>query len=206
MISKTNKHHWRTRQHEDFYFKLSKQQGFRTRSIYKLIEMNEKYRLIKPKSWVLDLGCSPGGWSEYIVNELSNKGRVVSVDVSAMKPITNVDFILGDFQNESIQNEILKKILGKRFDLIVSDISPNKTGNSITDQYHFFQIADEILEFSKKALKSKGSLVMKVFVGLGFEEFVKDSKLIFRHTIFFKPKSSKPKSKETYLIASSIRL
>ncbi len=206
MISKTNKHHWRTRQHEDFYFKLSKQQGFRTRSIYKLIEMNEKYRLIKPKSWVLDLGCSPGGWSEYIVNELSNKGRVVSVDVSAMKPITNVDFILGDFQNESIQNEILKKILGKRFDLIVSDISPNKTGNSITDQYHFFQIADEILEFSKKALKSKGSLVMKVFVGLGFEEFVNDSKLIFRDTIYFKPKSSKPKSKETYLIASSIRL
>ena len=206
MISKTNKHHWRTRQHEDFYFKLSKQQGFRTRSIYKLIEMNEKYRLIKPKSWVLDLGCSPGGWSEYIVNELSNKGRVVSVDVSAMKPITNVDFILGDFQNESIQNEILKKILGKRFDLIVSDISPNKTGNSITDQYHFFQIADEILEFSKKALKSKGSLVMKVFIGLGFEEFVKESKLIFRETIFFKPKSSKQKSKETYLIASSIRL
>ena len=206
MISKTNKHHWRTRQHEDFYFKLSKQQGFRTRSIYKLIEMNEKYRLIKPKSWVLDLGCSPGGWSEYIVNELSNKGRVVSVDVSAMKPITNVDFILGDFQNESIQNEILKKILGKRFDLIVSDISPNKTGNSITDQYHFFQIADEILEFSKKALKSKGSLVMKVFIGLGFEEFVKESKLIFRETIFFKPKSSTQKSKETYLIASSIRL
>ena len=206
MISKTNKHHWRTRQHEDFYFKLSKQQGFRTRSIYKLIEMNEKYRLIKPKSWVLDLGCSPGGWSEYIVNELSNKGRVVSVDVCAMKPIANVDFILGDFQNESIQNKIFNKISGKRFDLIVSDISPNKTGNRITDQYHFFQIADEILEFSKKALKSKGSLVMKVFVGLGFEKFVKDSKLIFRDTIFFKPKSSKPKSKETYLIASSIRL
>ena len=168
--------------------------------------MNEKYRLIKPKSWVLDLGCSPGGWSEYIVNELSNKGRVVSVDVSAMKPITNVDFILGDFQNESIQNEILNKLSGKRFDLIVSDISPNKTGNSITDQYHFFQIADEILEFSKKALKSKGSLVMKVFIGLGFEEFVRESKLIFRETIFFKPKSSTQKSKETYLIASSIRL
>ncbi|HJL82118.1 MAG TPA: RlmE family RNA methyltransferase, partial [Gammaproteobacteria bacterium] len=90
MISKTNKHHWRTRQHEDFYFKLSKQQGFRTRSIYKLIEINEKYRLIKPKSWVLDLGCSPGSWSDYIVNELSNKGRVISVDVSVMKPIANV--------------------------------------------------------------------------------------------------------------------
>ena len=206
MISKTNKHHWRTRQHEDFYFKLSKQQGFRTRSIYKLIEINEKYRLIKPKSWVLDLGCSPGSWSDYIVNELSNKGRVISVDVSVMKPIANVDFILGDFLNESIQNAILNKMSGKKFDLIVSDISPNKTGNSITDQYYFFQIADEILEFSKKALKSKGSLVMKVFVGLGFEEFVNDSKLIFRDTIFFKPKSSKPKSKETYLIASSIRL
>ncbi len=206
MISKTNKHHWRTRQHEDFYFKLSKQQGFRTRSIYKLIEINEKYRLIKPKSWVLDLGCSPGSWSDYIVNELSNKGRVISVDVSVMKPIANVDFILGDFLNESIQNAILNKMSGKKFDLIVSDISPNKTGNSITDQYYFFQIADEILEFSKKALKSKGSLVMKVFVGLGFEEFVNDSKLIFRDTIYFKPKSSKPKSKETYLIASSIRL
>jgi len=206
LISKTNKHHWRTRQHEDFYFKLSKQQGFRTRSIYKLIEINEKYRLIKPKSWVLDLGCSPGSWSDYIVNELSNKGRVISVDVSVMKPIANVDFILGDFLNESIQNAILNKMSGKKFDLIVSDISPNKTGNSITDQYYFFQIADEILEFSKKALKSKGSLVMKVFVGLGFEEFVKDSKIIFRDTIYFKPKSSKTKSKETYLIASSIRL
>ena len=206
MTKKISKQHWRTRQHEDFYFKLSKKQGFRTRSVYKLIEINEKYRLIKPKSWVLDLGCSPGGWSDYVVNELSNKGRIISIDVCEMKPIANVDFILGNFQDETIKNEILKKISDKRFDLIVSDISPNKTGNSITDQYHFFQIADEILEFSKKALKSNGSLVMKVFVGLGFEEFVKDSKLIFRDTIFFKPKSSKPKSKETYLIASSIRL
>jgi len=206
LINKTNKHHWRTRQHEDFYFKLSKKQGFRTRSVYKLIEMNEKYRLIKPKSTVLDLGCSPGGWSDYIAHKLSNKGRIISIDISEMKPITNVDFILGDFQNETIKNKILKKISDKRFDLIVSDISPNKTGNSITDQYHFFQIAGEVLEFSKKALKSKGSLVMKVFVGLGFEEFVNDSKLVFRDTFFFKPKSSKPKSKETYLIASSIRL
>ena len=168
--------------------------------------MNEKYRLIKPKSWVLDLGCSPGGWSDYIVNELSNKGRVISIDVNEMEPIANVDFILGDFQDKTIKNEIFKKISDKKFDLIVSDISPNKTGNGITDQYHFFQIAGEILEFSKKALKSKGSLVMKVFIGLGFEEFVKESKLIFRETIFFKPKSSTQKSKETYLIASSIRL
>jgi 23S rRNA (uridine2552-2'-O)-methyltransferase len=168
--------------------------------------MNEKYRLIKPKSWVLDLGCSPGGWSNYIVNEISNKGRVISVDVDEMEPIPNVDFIMGNFQDKTIKNEIFKKISDKKFDLIVSDISPNKTGNSITDQYHFFQIADEILEFSKKALKSKGSLVMKVFVGLGFEEFVKDSKLVFGDAIFFKPKSSKQNSKETYLIASSIRL
>jgi len=206
LIKKINKHHWRTRQHEDFYIKLSKKQGFRTRSVYKLIEINEKYRLIKPKSWVLDLGCSPGGWSDYIVNELSNKGRIISIDVSDMEPITNVDFILGDFQDETIKNKIFNKISDKKFDLIVSDISPNKTGNRITDQYHFFQIADEILEFSKKALKSKGSLVMKVFVGLGFEEFVKDLKLVFGDVIFFKPKSSKQNSKETYLIASSIRL
>jgi len=206
LTKKISKQHWRTRQHEDFYFKLSKKQGFRTRSVYKLIEMNEKYRLIKPKSWVLDLGCSPGGWSNYIVNEISNKGRVISVDVDEMEPIPNVDFIMGNFQDKTIKNEIFKKISDKKFDLIVSDISPNKTGNSVTDQYNFFQIAGEILEFSKKALKSKGSLVMKVFVGLGFEEFVKESKLIFRENIFFKPKSSKQKSKETYLIASSIRL
>ena len=196
MTKKISKQHWRTRQHEDFYFKLSKKQGFRTRSVYKLIEMNEKYRLIKPKSWVLDLGCSPGGWSNYIVNEISNKGRVISVDVDEMEPIPNVDFIMGDFQDETIKNKIFKKISDKKFDLIVSDISPNKTGNSVTDQYNFFQIAGEILEFSKKALKSKGSLVMKVFVGLGFEEFVKDSKIIFRDTIFFKPKSSNLRAKK----------
>ena len=162
--------------------------------------------IVNESSRTLDLGCGSGyvgiqlakstKLKELCCSDLDKKS-FKKVSIEAKKYMVNLHFM---------QGSLFEPWQGEKFDLIVSDISPNKTGNSITDQYHFFQIAGEILEFSKKALKSKGSLVMKVFIGLGFEEFVKESKLIFRETIFFKPKSSTQKSKETYLIASSIRL
>ena len=131
---------------------------------------------------------------------------VIASDIIPMEKIKNVEFILGDFRKHETQKMILKANLMKKFDLIISDISPAKTGNNVTDQYHFYNIANEILEFSEKGLKSKGTLVMKVFMGLGFEEFNKELKKMFNKTTFFKPKSSKSESVETYLIASTIRL
>ena len=173
---------------------------------FKLIEIDVKYKLLHPSISILDLGSSPGGWSQYSANRLTDKMTVIATDIVPMEKIDNVEFILGDFRKCETQKLILKANLMKKYDLIISDISPAKTGNNVTDQYHFYNIANEILEFSEKGLKSKGMLVMKVFMGLGFEEFNKESKKVFNKTAFFKPKSSRSESAETYLIASTIRL
>ena len=206
MSKKKNKHHWRSRQNQDSYFKKSKKHGFRSRSTFKLIEIDTKYRILHPFISILDLGSSPGGWSQYSVNKLSDKVTVIASDIIQMEKIENVKFVLGDFRKHETQKMILKENSMKKFDLIISDMSPAKTGNNVTDQYNFYNIASEILEFSKKGLKSKGTIVMKVFMGLGFEEFNKESKFMFEKTTIFKPKSSRSESTETYLIASTIRL
>jgi len=206
LTSKKSKKHWRSHQNNDSYFKKSKTKGLRSRSAFKLIEIDKKFRILRPNISILDLGASPGGWSKYSVKKLKDKSTLVASDILPMEKIDNVDFILGDFHTNEIQNKILKQNSMKKFDLIISDISPTKTGNRITDQYHFYDIANEILEFSKKGLKSNGTIVMKVFMGLGFEEFNKESKKIFEKMTIFKPKSSRSESTETYLIASSIRL
>ena len=206
MTKKNSKYHWRSRQNQEPYFKKSKTLGFRSRSTFKLIEIDTKYRVLQPSITVLDLGASPGGWSQYSVNKLNDKGTVIASDIVPMEKIDNVEFILGDFRNNNTQTKILEDNSMNKFDLIISDISPTKTGNNVTDQYHFYDIENETLEFSKKGLKSNGMLVMKVFMGLGFEEFTKELKLMFETTAFFKPKSSRSESTETYLIASTIRL
>ena len=206
MTKRKSKHHWRSRQNKDLYFKKSKKHGFRSRSTFKLIEIDTKYRILHPFISILDLGSSPGGWSQYSANKLNDKVTLIASDIIPMEKIDNVEFILGDFQKHEIQKMILKRNYKKKFDLIISDISPTKTGNNITDQYNFYDIANEILEFSKKGLKSNGKIVIKVFMGLGFEAFNKESKKMFTKTTFFKPKSSRSESTETYLIASTIRL
>lgn len=206
MTKRNSKYHWRSRQNQDSYFKKSKKHGFRSRSTFKLIEIDTKYRILHPFISILDLGSSPGGWSQYSANKFNNKVTVIASDIIPMEKIDNVEFILGDFRKDEIQKMILKGNSMNKFDLIISDISPAKTGNKVTDQYHFYNIASEILEFSKKGLKSKGTIVIKVFMGLGFEEFNKDLKKMFNKTVFFKPKSSRSESAETYLIASTIRL
>ena len=206
MTHKNRKQHWRSHQNQEPYFKESKKQRFRSRSTFKLIEIDNKFKIVKPFISILDLGSSPGGWSEYSINKLNGKGTVIASDLVSMEKINNVEFILGDFLKYDIQKAILNENSMNKFDLIISDISPTKTGNKVTDQYHFYDIANEILEFSKKGLKSNGKIVMKVFMGLGFESFNMESKKMFKKTTFFKPRASRSESVETYLIASTIRL
>ena len=206
MAKKSKKQHWRSNQSQETYFIESKKQKFRSRSTFKLIEINNKFKIFQPYSSILDLGASPGGWSEYSISKLNDKGKVIATDIVSMERINKVEFILGDFLNHDTQKTILKENSMKKFDVIISDISPPKTGNKVTDQYHFYNIANEILEFSKKGLKSNGKIVIKLFMGLGFEAFNKKSKEMFKKTTYFKPKSSRSESVETYLIASTIRL
>ena len=195
--------HWRRDQSKDKFFSESRKLGYRSRSVFKLDEINKKYKILKKANSILDLGSRPGGWSNYVFKNTKVK-NIIANDIESMKLIPGVHFILGDFTSDSIQEKILNVNKGK-FDLILSDISNNKTGNNITDQYAFYEIANNILEFSKTGLTSSGVLVIKIFIGLGFEEFKKEMDQTFQYVNIFKPRASRPESKETYAIGTKIR-
>ena len=196
--------HWRKSQTEDFFIRDSKRKGYRSRSVYKLQEIDRKYRIFKNVESVIDIGSCPGGWSEFSRKKIKS-GIILAIDITEMDPIDGVTFIHGSIEEKGIQENALKKNNNKKFELIVSDMSPNKTGNKVSDQYAFYNIADSILEFSKNGLITKGTLVMKVFAGLGFEEFKSDLNEVFESVNYFKPKSSRQESRETYVIAKNIR-
>ena len=195
---------WRSDQSRDQYFIKARKLGYRSRSIFKLKEIDQKYKLIKKESRILDLGSSPGGWSEYISNNHLVK-TIIASDIQPMESIDNVKFILGDFTKNETQQNIIRLNNNQKFNLILSDISTKKTGNKITDQYQFYNIANNILEFSLKGLTSNGVLVIKVFIGHGFDDFKNDLDNCFEYVSVFKPKSSRPESKETYAIGKKIR-
>ena len=196
--------HWRKSQSEDFFIKDSKKKGYRSRSVYKLSEIDKKFNIFKDAKMVIDIGSSPGGWSEYAVKKIRS-GKLLAIDITEMEPINGVSFIQGSIEDKILQEKLFEEIDNKKFDLIISDMSPNKTGNKVSDQYKFYNIADSILEFSQKGLMSKGMVVMKVFIGHGFEEFKSDLREHFETVIYFKPKSSRKESRETYVIAKNIR-
>jgi 23S rRNA (uridine2552-2'-O)-methyltransferase len=196
--------HWRKSQTEDFFIRDSKRKGYRSRSVFKLQEIDRKYRIFKNVESVIDIGSCPGGWSEFSRKKIKS-GIILAVDITEMDPIDGVTFIHGSIEEKGIQENALKKNNNKKFELIVSDMSPNKTGNKVSDQYAFYNIADSILEFSKNGLITRGTLVMKVFIGLGFEEFKSDLNKVFESVNYFKPKSSRQESRETYVIAKNIR-
>ncbi|MAJ29650.1 MAG: 23S rRNA methyltransferase [Gammaproteobacteria bacterium] len=196
--------HWRKSQSDDFFLKNSKQKGYRSRSVYKLSEIDRKFKIFKNVTNLIDIGSCPGGWSEYAIKKIPS-GKLLAVDINEMEPIDGVMFIRGDIEEQTIQDKLFNEINNEKFDLIISDMSPNKTGNKVSDQYKFYNIADSILEFSQNGLMSKGMMVMKVFIGLGFEEFKSDLKEGFEIVNYFKPKSSRKESRETYVIAKNIR-
>ena len=196
--------HWRKSQSEDFFIKDSKRKGYRSRSVYKLSEIDQKFNIFKNVKTAIDIGSCPGGWSEYAIKKVRS-GKLLAIDITEMEPIDGVSFIQGNIQDQILQEKLFEEIGNKKFDLIISDMSPNKTGNKVSDQYKFYNIADSILEFSQKGLMSKGMMIMKVFIGHGFEEFKSDLRENFETVIYFKPKSSRKESRETYVIAKNIR-
>jgi len=196
--------HWRKSQSEDFFVKDSKLRGYRSRSVYKLLEIDQKFKIFKNVKSLVDIGSTPGGWSEYAKNKIRS-GNLLALDINLMDPIEGVTFIQGSIEDKEIQDLIFEKNNRDKFDLLISDMSPNKTGNKVSDQFKFYNIADSILEFSQIGLISKGTLVMKVFIGHGFEEFKSELKENFERINYFKPKSSRKESRETYVIAKNIR-
>ena len=200
-VKKSNS--WKIKQHRDQFFKKSKTLGYRSRASFKLIEINKKFKFIKKNSSLLDLGCSPGGWSQVASNIISN-GRILSVDLKEMEPIKNVKFLKSDISKENTKEIVIKHFNGK-LDVIISDMAADTTGNKSLDSIRTNQLCSAVINFSKKILKPKGVLVAKLFMGEDFIEVKNLAKTTFQNVNFFKPKSSRSESKETYLHCDTLK-
>jgi 23S rRNA (uridine2552-2'-O)-methyltransferase len=184
----------------DFYVRQAKKEGYRSRAAYKLIEISERENLLKLGMTVIDLGATPGGWSQVAANKVGLSGRVFSLDVLEMKPLPSVTFIRGDFEEESTLTELRKNLGERPVDLVISDMSPNITGIAISDQARCMHLAELALEFSMAQLNSDGNFLVKVFQGCGFEQFMKAMRMSFKKVVTRKPKASRGRSNEIYLL------
>lgn len=192
---------WLRRHLADQFVKQANKEGYRSRASYKLIEIADKDGLFMPGMTVIDLGAAPGGWSQVASQKVGSKGSVYALDLLDMKPIDSVNFIQGDFTHESIQKELSDMLSGKLADVIISDISPNLSGVKTVDQLQGITISNIVLEFAIEHLKPGGTLLVKVFQGLGFEEFRQRLQENFSKLVSRKPKASRDSSKEAYLLA-----
>ena len=194
---------WVIKQHRDQFFKKAKVLGYRSRAAFKLLELNKKFNFIKSNSNLLDIGATPGGWSQ-VASKMVTSGKVLAVDILPMERIKNVNFINGDFLDETTQQQI-KNIFQKKIDVIISDMAENTTGNKSIDSIRTNNLCAEVIKFSINHLDINGVLVCKLFMGDDFI-LVKDlAKKNFKTVEFFKPESSRSESKETYIFCSTLK-
>ncbi len=194
----TSSRKWIDRHINDEFTQKSKAMGYRARSAFKLIEIQEKFGIVRSYSSVLDLGCAPGGWSEVLVQFTDNK--VIGIDLLETVPLANTIFLQGDFLDKEIQRQALELNQNKKFDVIVSDISPNTTGMKTVDHLRIMNVLEIEIEFVMLHLKNGGSFVAKIFQGEGVDEKISILKTLFHDVKIFKPKSSRKESKEVYLV------
>ena len=194
-IKKSNS--WKIKQHRDQFFKRSKILGYRSRASFKLIEINSKYRFIKSNTNLLDLGSSPGGWSQ-VAAKIITTGKIMSIDIKDMEQLKNVKFLKADIMQKETKSAVIFYFKSK-LDVIISDIAANTTGNKSLDSIRTNQLCASVINFSKETLKPKGVLVSKLFMGEDFIEVKNLAKSVFKKVNFFKPESSRKESKETYL-------
>ena len=188
---------WKIKQHRDQFFKKSKTLGYRSRSAFKLIELNKKYKFIKKNTKLLDIGAYPGGWSQ-VSSKIITVGKILSLDTKKMDQLKNVSFLQCDFLEENTKEKILK-FFREKLDVVISDMAADTTGNKSLDCIRTNQLCADVIEFSSKILKSNGVLVSKLFMGEDFLEVKKLAKSRFKRVEFFKPEASRNESKETYL-------
>ena len=191
---------WMQEHVNDPYVKLAQKDGYRARAAYKLIEIDDKDRLIKPGMVVVDLGSTPGSWSQVAIQRLKGNGRVIALDLLPMVGIPGVEFMQGDFREDEILEQLEEKLKGQQIDLVISDMAPNISGISSVDQPNAVYLTELAVDFSLKWLKPEGNFLVKVFVGSGFEEIVKIMRESFDKVVTRKPKASRDRSTEVYLL------
>jgi 23S rRNA (uridine2552-2'-O)-methyltransferase len=196
---------WLNEHVNDPYVKQAQKDGYRSRSSYKLIQLNEKDRLVRPGMLVVDLGSAPGGWSQVAARLVGAKGRVLATDILPMEPLKNVDFIQGDFTEESVLKQVLDWLGDNQPDLVLSDIAPNISGIDSADQASSMYLVELALDMARQVLKPKGDFVAKVFQGVGSEEFLKDLRTSFEKVLIRKPAASRSRSREVYMVAKGFK-
>jgi 23S rRNA (uridine2552-2'-O)-methyltransferase len=196
---------WLAEHVNDPYVKKAQVDGYRARAAYKLIELIEKDNLIRPGMLVLDLGAAPGSWCQVVGPLVGDKGKVIASDILPMESLDYVDFIQGDFTEQSVFDLIMERLDGKLADIVISDMSPNISGVDSADQASAMYLFELALDMARRVLKPKGDFVTKVFHGQGFDDYVKDVKRSFGKVIVRKPDASRPRSREVYLVGKGFK-
>ena len=192
---------WMSEHVNDPYVQRAKLEGYRSRASYKLLEIVEHDHLLKSGMRVVDLGATPGGWSQVVAQKLAGHGRVIALDLLEMTPLAGVTFIRGDFREDAVLAELVKALDGRPVDLVISDMAPNISGIGIADQARAMHLAELALEFAVQHLKPGGNFLVKVFQGDGFDEYIRTMRRHFRQVVTRKPKASRGRTNETYLLA-----
>ena len=195
---------WVNKQKRDTYVRRSKVDGYRARSAYKLIEIDEKFKIFKGGINVVDIGAAPGSWSQYVAKNIKS-GKLISIDLKKMDSIENTKQIQGDFTEKKIQDEIKKNINKKKVDVVMSDMAVNTTGIKNIDSIQTGELCKEAMFFAKDILETNGFFISKIFMGSTFNEIVADGKKYFKQVKVFKPKSSRKDSKESFIICQKLR-
>jgi len=197
---------WLDRHFSDVYVKRAQREGYRSRAVFKLLEIQEKNHILASGMQVVDLGAVPGGWSQAAAGIAGSKGRVVALDILPMEPLAGVTFIQGDFREDETLCRLREALGSNSVDVVLSDMAPNLSGNPAVDQPRVLYLCELALDFAREELKPGGALVVKIFQGEGFEGFHKEARNSFRRVVCRKPDSSRSRSRELYLVATEYSL
>lgn len=197
---------WLREHYEDEYVKLARQQGYRSRAVYKLQEIHAKDRLLKPGMTVIDLGAAPGGWSQFAAQLVGEQGKVIALDRLPMDVLPGVEFMQGDLREQATLDRLLAMLAGRTADLVISDMAPNTSGIKAIDQPSGIYLAELALDLAKCCLKAGGDLLVKAFQGEGFDALLRELRSRFATVVVRKPKASRSRSPETYLLARNYHL
>jgi 23S rRNA (uridine2552-2'-O)-methyltransferase len=191
---------WMQEHVNDEFVKRAQKEGYRARAAYKLLEIDDKDKLIKPGMTIVDLGATPGSWSQVAVQRLKGQGRIIALDILDMQPIKGVEFLQGDFREPTVLQQLEEMLNNKQVDLVIADMAPNMSGIADVDQAGATYLTELALEFSKDWLKPSGNFLVKVFIGAGFEEILRTMRSMFDKVVTRKPKASRDRSSEVYLL------
>jgi 23S rRNA (uridine2552-2'-O)-methyltransferase len=196
---------WMQEHFNDEYVKMAQVKGYRSRAVFKLNEIQDKDQIIKPGMNIIDLGAAPGGWSQFAREIIGKKNKIIALDILPMEPIEGVDIIQGDFREQAVLDELYAVLDGAEVNLVMSDMAPNMSGNKAVDQPRSIYLGELALETAKTVLTKGGIFLVKLFHGEGFEEFYQEVQKSFSKVVIRKPKASRPRSNEVYILAKGFK-